>query len=240
MYAILSDIHSNYEALKNVVTDLNNFSLSGIFVLGDIIGYGPDPNACVEEMQKLGVKAIQGNHERALKNFDFLNSFNPLAAETITWTGKKLDRTHMEYLENLPEQHLENEMTFVHGSLLDPDKYILEYADILQEMEILRLKGKKIEFFGHTHMKIIYVEDEGPITPNQEWIKLNHNKIYLINPGSVGQPRDREPSASYVIFDPAGYRILFRQIPYDVNVTIAKMKKEGFPAFTYNRLKLGI
>ncbi len=131
-------------------------------------------------------------------------------------------------------------MLFVHGSYLNSDKYILDLPDVIEEIETIRKNNFKIEFFGHTHMKVVFIETEGALTITDKWMELNPNRIYIINPGSVGQPRDKEQFASYLIFDPIKYRILYRKITYNIDNTIKKMQKAGFPPFTYNRLRLGI
>lgn len=240
MIAVLTDIHANYEALEEVVKDLYSFPIHTIYTLGDIVGYGPNPNECVKLVRKMKMKAIKGNHERGLTNEDFLANFNPLAAKIIQWTKQSLTAENFDYLKDLPEKIADNQISYVHGSILDSDKYILESTDVIEEIEELRRQKLLIEFFGHTHMKIVYVEEEGMVLPKEKWIGVNHSKIYLINPGSVGQPRDRDPLASYLVFDPEKKRILFRRLKYDVNKTIEKMKRENFPPFTYNRLKMGL
>jgi predicted phosphodiesterase len=240
MIAVLSDIHSNLEALEKVLEDLQNFNVREIYVLGDIVGYGPDPNPCVELVQGRKMKAIKGNHERALSDQEFLSCFNPLAAKIITWTKEDLKKENLYYLEDLPDNYIEGKAVFVHGSFTDPDKYILESQDIVEEVETLRKKNLNVEFFGHTHMKVIFMEEEKPICPQEDWVTLAKDRIFLVNPGSVGQPRDRDTAASYVIFDSEKCAILYRRVVYDMNKTIEKMKQKNFPPFTYNRLKLGI
>lgn len=239
-YAIVSDIHSNYEAFCEVLNDLLHFNVDEVYVLGDIVGYGPDPNECVKLVKSLKTRAIKGNHERALSNLTSLAMFNPLAAKIITWTKEHLDKDNMEFLDSLPESFIENRTAYVHGSFLSPDKYILESPDVIQEVEDLRKNEINIEFFGHTHTKIIFIEEEGMIIPQDKWISLETDKIYLVNPGSVGQPRDRDQAASYLIYDTDNQSVLYRRIEYAVDKTIKKMQKEGFPPFTYNRLKLGL
>ena len=129
---------------------------------------------------------------------------------------------------------------FSHGSLLNTDKYIVKSLDIMEEVEELRSLNIKVEFFGHTHMKMIFAEDEEPIAPSLEWIQLNPELIYLINPGSIGQPRDKDFASSYALYDLEKNQVLYRRVEYDIEQTIQKMKEEGFPPFTYNRLRLGI
>ncbi len=241
MIAVLSDIHSNYDALKEVLKDMEKFKISKVFVLGDIIGYGPEPNKCVETVMRLrNAKVLKGNHERALHNYDFLSSFNPLAAEIIKWTEKKINSNNAEYLKSLPNEFGDRNILCVHGSSRVPDRYIIDLPDIVEEIEGLRKTNYKIEFFGHTHMKVIFVETDGPLTLNEDWLPLNPDKLYLANPGSVGQPRDREQFASYAIFDPGKYQIIFRKVEYDIEKVIRKMQREKFPPFTYNRFRLGI
>lgn len=240
MIAILSDIHSNLEAFLAVLEDMKKFSIKEIYVLGDIVGYGPNPNECVELVKEIKALAIKGNHEQALLQRDFLLNFNPVAARIITWTKDKLNKKNTQFLSSLPLFYRKDDIVFSHGSLLSTDKYIMESLDIMEEVEELRNLKIKVEFFGHTHMKVIFVEDEKPISPSLEWIKLNPQLIHLINPGSIGQPRDRDPASSYVLYDLKNNQVLYRRIEYDVEQTIEKMKKEGFPPFTYNRLRLGM
>lgn len=240
MIAILSDIHSNYEALQAVLEDMHEYSIDKIYILGDIIGYGPNPNECTKQTMALSASVIKGNHERALTFPSFLDSFNNMAKKSILWTREQLEPENLSYLTRLPEYLIEKPFSFVHGSIDDPDKYLLKSPDILEDLKKMKNRGLKIEFFGHTHIRMFFEEDKKPLIPKNDWYQLSTDKIYLINPGSVGQPRDRSPQASYLLFNPENYKMLYRKIPYNIELTIEKMKDLNFPSMIYDRLKLGI
>ncbi|HCL56949.1 MAG TPA: hypothetical protein DHW82_08070 [Spirochaetia bacterium] len=240
MIAVLSDIHSNFEAFSSAIKDMQQFPIQEIYILGDIIGYGPDPNECVEKAIEIKAKSIQGNHERALFDSVFLMDFNSIAAQIILWTKKKLFRKNRHYLENLPDSFIEKNVSFVHGSFLEPDQYLLKPESIYSEIRELKKRNINLEFFGHTHMKAVFENENKKELPTENWLSLSEHKTYLVNPGSIGQPRDETALASYILFDPSNHSILFRKFSYDIETTIKKMRDYKFPPFTFNRLKIGI
>jgi len=241
-YAIISDIHANYEAFTAVLNDIKSLNIDETYCLGDIIGYGPNPNECVDLILKNKIKSIKGNHERALSDKKYLENFNIIAANVINWTTKELTPENKKILEDLPNyMFIEEKFVLVHGSFKKPDKYLVENEDIIEEVEELKEAGIKIEFFGHTHISRIIVDEKKPIKPKgNEKIKLNEKNIYLINPGSVGQPREADSRASYLIFDSVSLTIEYRKVHYNIEETIKKIKSVGLPEFLANRLRFGI
>jgi predicted phosphodiesterase len=236
--AVLSDIHANLAALDAVRDDLPE--VDEIWVLGDIVGYGPQPNEVIRRLQELGARSVMGNHDGAAIGTVDSAWFNPDAASAIHWTSGVLDDNSRAYLAALPEVRRDGELTAVHGSPREP---IWEYiTDASIAADNLGSYDTLLCLYGHTHLPVIYRVD-GPqmqviaATP-KEPITLDSQRA-LINPGSVGQPRDGNPLASYLLLDPEGGLAEFRRVPYEIALTQQLMRDVHLPRWLIERLSLG-
>jgi diadenosine tetraphosphatase ApaH/serine/threonine PP2A family protein phosphatase len=207
-----------------------------ILVLGDIVGYGPDPNAVISRLRGVRARAVMGNHDQAMLDPSVLEWFNPHAAASARWTLGVLTPESRRYLATLPQYGRLGPHRYVHGSPRKP--YLWEYIlDDLQALEILVRLGARYCFFGHTHLPRIFTETGEQVPEGTDWIELP--AAALVNPGSVGQPRDGNPEAAYAIVDLAVPAVRFERVPYDVATTQAKIRRAGLPEVEAARLALG-
>ena len=235
--ALLSDIHSNLEALDAVLEALP--AVDRIVVLGDIVGYGPDPNAVIARLRSVKARAVRGNHDQAMLTPQVLTWFNPEAAAAARWTASELTASNRRYLGDLPTNGRIGPHRCVHGSPRKP--YLWEYIlEEQQAIDILSRLGSRLCFFGHTHLPRVFT-DKGewvpPPLPETDWIALPASA--LVNPGSVGQPRDGYPEASCAVVDLERHAVQFRRIPYDIPTTQAKIVAAGLPEIEAARLAHG-
>jgi predicted phosphodiesterase len=241
--AILSDIHSNLEAFEAVLLKLEKIKVKKIWHLGDIVGYGPNPNECVKLIKKEKVISLAGNHDLAVIGKITTDYFNPYAALAVKLNAQEISEENKKFLENLsltfkPEKNI----ILAHGSIRDPIwEYLLE---IDQAEENFSLFFEKVCFVGHSHLPMIFEKREDKIyqfrfPPDKAFLKFEKNSRYIINPGSVGQPRDYNPKASFVIFDPENEVLEYQRVDYPYFKTQQKMKEKGFPSFLIERLSFG-
>ena len=236
--AVLSDIHANLAALDAVRGDLPD--VDEVWVLGDIVGYGPQPNEVIAALQEVGARSVMGNHDGAAIGQVDVSWFNPDAARAIAWTAGALDENARAYLATLPEVRREGELTAVHGSPRDPTwEYITD-----PEVASANLSSfdTRICLFGHTHVPIVYQAEEGrveivPVQPGTP-VPVQAGRL-LLNPGSVGQPRDGNPAASYAVIDTAAETAQFRRVRYDIDRTQRLMREMDLPPRLIERLSYG-
>ncbi len=241
-YLILSDVHSNLEALETVLKALRK-EVDAFICLGDIVGYGPNPNECCEMMEELGMIGVAGNHDWGTLGRLNLSHFNPYAAEAIIWTRDNLDIRHRDFLASLPEEEVREKFTLVHGSLVNPlEEYILSGA---QARASFLLLTTPILFVGHTHLPQCYIQKEGETFcfrfdfPSGGEIKIRKGYRYLINVGSVGQPRDNVPLASVGIYDEKAKKVTIKRLEYPFTKTQEKIREAGLPSILATRLGFG-
>lgn len=237
--AVLSDIHGNLEALEEVLREISKRKVDAFYFLGDIVGYNPDPGPCIERVLELGAKSIKGNHERAVLGEVPLYTFNDLARAAVLWTRGVLSPDHVEFLKSLPEKIVE-EFCFVHGSLRDPDYYILGPRDAVMEIYALEEIGKKVLFFGHTHVQGAFLLKGSKLSFTTKPFYLDQYDFALINPGSVGQPRDGDPRAAALLYDSSTGLVEFLRVEYPVEKVVKKIEERGLPRWLGERLKKGI
>ncbi len=210
-----------------------------MLVLGDIVGYGPDPNAVIARLRSARVRAVQGNHDQAVQDSRLLSWFNPDAAAALRWTRSVLTTESRRYLTALPRFRRLGLHRCVHGS--PRQKFVWEY--ILEEQqarEIMETLGPRLCFYGHTHLpRVFTLEGElaPPQDPETEWIPLPPQA--LVNPGSVGQPRDGHPDAAFAIVDLDELSVQFRRAAYDIQTTQDKIVAAGLPPIEAIRLSYG-
>ncbi len=244
MYAVISDIHGNLEALEAVLGNVPD-GTEEIYCLGDVIGYGANPNECCELVRSYEMPVISGNHDLAVTDLSTdLSWFNPVAAAAIEWTREQLAQDNAEFLRTRPRTLLSAGTLFVHGSVRNPDEYILNGAVARENLAVLTADYPEVRvcFFGHTHVKTVVPSPDGPSPgSSDDTLDLSSDGPYLVNPGSVGQPRDGDTFASYVLVEDAqgGMRIAYRFVEYDVEKAQDKIRAAGLPGMLADRLALG-
>ncbi len=238
---LVSDIHSNAVALAAVLAALPTYD--ELWCLGDTIGYGPEPNICLQQMQKLAKYALTGNHDLASLGLVSLADFNALARTANQWNNKQLEPELRAFLQALPARlPLPPEITLAHASPRDPIwEYILDAQTAKANLQHF---DTPVCFVGHTHVPTIFARHEdGKIEfqrgkPGQ-MLQLKPGSRYIVNPGSVGQPRDGDPRAAYAVWDTKAGTIRFNRVEYDVAATQQKMRAAGLPDMLAERLAFG-
>jgi diadenosine tetraphosphatase ApaH/serine/threonine PP2A family protein phosphatase len=206
-----------------------------ILFLGDVVGYGPDPNEVIERLRSVEARGVRGNHDQAMLEPELLELFNAHAAAAARWTREELSQESLDYLNALPLAGRIGRHRVVHGSPRDP---IWEYIlDENQAAEILLELGARYCFFGHTHLPRIFTQGGEQVPEGDDWIELP--PAALVNPGSVGQPRDGNPEAAFAVIDLSRPAVRFGRVPYDVARTQAKIRDAGLPEIEAARLALG-
>ncbi len=241
---VISDLHSNAEALRAVLSHVRRKKFEHIICLGDFVGYGAQPNQVLDSMRSLrGTKIyIRGNHDRVAAGMDDGSGFNPAAREAAVWTRSHLSKPNRRFLETLtvgPVQH--DGVMMCHGSPYDEDEYLFTEHHAAQ---IFVQYDAPIILYGHTHLPVVFWTDErrlvmGTLVGGEATFRLDASRRYLINPGSVGQPRDRNPEASCAIFDSGRRTVQFFRVPYDYTRTQAAIVKAGLPRALADRLQFG-
>jgi predicted phosphodiesterase len=246
-YAVISDIHSNLDALDKVLKKIETENIDRILCLGDIIGYGANPNECIELIRENSFNIILGNHDRVAINMESGDDFTSDAKMAINWTKDVLDGRNKDFLTRLTiTQEIGENMLIVHGSPVDKDEYLTYKYQAKTNFEFLVVNKPSIKlcFFGHTHNQAIWFkrEDGAIFNPSirGKTFPINPDCIYLINPGSVGQSRGQGSFACYLIYDSDKKHITFEQIDYDYKSAAKKIIQAGLPKFLADRLERGI
>jgi predicted phosphodiesterase len=242
--AVLSDIHANLPALESVVADLPE--VDAVWVLGDTVGYGPQPNEVIEVLQGLGARSVLGNHDGAAIGIVNARYFNPDARAAIEWTSETIDGNTRAYIAALPEvrREAERDLTAVHGSPRDPIWEYITGTDVAEAN--FGAFDTWICLFGHTHQPVAFRDAGGEVETTiglpETRVLLDPGDRYLLNPGSVGQPRDGLRDAAYAVLEiDAGEQagIVFRRVAYDVERTQGLMRAAGLPYRLVERLGYG-
>ena len=237
---VLSDIHGNLEALEAVLAEVDRLGVDLLYSLGDIVGYGPSPAACIEIVRRRAAVSLMGNHDAAVAGLTSLDDFNEFARSAVDWTAAQLDAGEIEYLGSLPYTHRAPELLLVHASPIEPERwhYIHGVADIEEHFAAF---DEHLCFVGHSHRPGVFALGGGRgVERRGEGEVLRPGLRYLVNAGSVGQPRDRDPRASYVIYDTASPCVEVRRVSYPVEKTQERMRAVGIPAFLIDRLGAGV
>lgn len=236
---IVSDIHSNLAALDAVFMDAQRLeALDAVWCAGDIVGYGPDPNPCVERLRDVGAVSVMGNHDAGAIGRLGLDDFNAYAAEACRWTGDQLTADSRAYLEGLELTTEREPFTIVHGTPNNPLwDYLLSYP---QADDAWYVSEASALIVGHSHLAFVCEEGTGMLTPGPEGLRVAvGGKRLVVNPGSVGQPRDGDPRASYAVYDDAAGIVSLERTPYDIAATQRRMVDVGLPEPLVSRLSLG-
>ncbi len=230
--AIISDIHANAEALNAVLSEIDKRNISNIICLGDIVGYGPEPEECISIIRERNIPSILGNHDKAAIDYEIREEFSELARTAILWTEQQLSENSKNFLTNLPMTVDVYGQTFVHASPLMPEnfRYIFSYADALPAFSSFYTP---LCFIGHTHRPAMYCED---MTTRE----VEKGKKFIINIGSVGQPRDGDWRACFCLFDTEKFISRFVRLEYAVEETRKKILHAGLPQKLGDRLLVGI
>ena len=244
-YLIFTDTHGNLEALLAMFKFIRNKRIDHYIFLGDLVGYGASPNEVIQKTMALKpLSIIRGNHDKAVSGLDSVQTFNPIAASAIYWTKRNITAKNLEFLTHLKQspEIINDTITICHGAPFDEDYYIFGEFDAAEAFTYIQTP---VCFFGHTHFPYVYTLREGAVegtflegTANE--VRLEKGVSYLINPGSVGQPRDRNHRAAFAIYDSEARVVKFHRVEYDIEETKRKIIAEGLPPALAERLSLGI
>lgn len=237
-YAILGDIHANIEALAAVIEDARSQSVTDFVCVGDVVGYNASPRECVELVRELDCLTVRGNHDHYCSYPEPLDDFHPMAASVIEWTRRQLPEDQLDWLQNLKMQVVVKGFMMVHSTLDMPERWGYVF-DSLEAEAHLSYQNMSLCFHGHTHVSVVF-EWHGQVTRTEPVnTKITLGRKYLINTGSVGQPRDGDPRASYCIFNPKIREVEFRRVPYDIQSAQERIKLAKLPDRLAQRLALG-
>jgi predicted phosphodiesterase len=242
---VLSDLHSNATALDAVLDSAKDrWDLS--VCLGDVVGYGPDPNEVTAQLRELGTQTIRGNHDKAVTGLMVTDDFNPVAKAAVDWTRAQLKPDHLAWLAALPQGPLETDgIVLVHGAFQDEDEYVFTPA---QALDGLLDSAAEVTFFGHTHHQggFSYQDSQLEVLqirprPSESFaaLRIELPRRYLLNPGSIGQPRDGDPRAAFSIADLEHQVVEFWRVPYDISVVQKRMRTARLPEPLIQRLSVG-
>ena len=238
--AVFSDIHGNLHALNAVLEAIDDLGLRTLICCGDVVGYGAFPNECIEILRFRRIPTLAGNHDHAVIGQTDINFFNEIAKEAVFWTRERLAEENSVWLRERPYTYtLAKDFYFVHASPNQPEEwgYVLTFGDARAAFEKF---SQRFCFIGHSHQPAIVVhKGEQLDIPDSSDIPIEPKRRYLINVGSVGQPRDRNPNASFVTVDLDQKLIQFHRVPYDVRAAQEAIRRNGLPSELAERLAYG-
>lgn len=244
---IISDIHGNLEALEAVLRAIEKDGIDYLIHLGDLVGYNASPRECLQLLQRQRAICILGNHDLAIVEPRTAESFNVLAHEALSYSQQQLSSRNVRYIQALPRTEvLWDRFLLCHGTPENLDNYIMNVFQAKRIFNLLRKRyeGIRICFFGHTHIQRLWVSDQRGKTfstpESSDSLALNAENMYLINPGSVGQPRQQDNRARYLLFDSDKEIIRLRAVPYDIEKAQKKILEAQLPEYLARRLEDGI
>jgi diadenosine tetraphosphatase ApaH/serine/threonine PP2A family protein phosphatase len=244
-YLILTDIHANLEALEACLADAAARRYDTTLVLGDLVGYGPDPNEVIDRLHALApLGIVRGNHDKVACGLEQAEGFNAVARNAARWTFEVLSAQHRSWLAALPSgpKNVDDLVEICHGSPIDEDAYLFDELDAARA---LKVSARPLCLFGHTHCPAVFelspdgLDTARPAASDRTHVDLADGSKYLINPGAVGQPRDGDPRAAYAIVDYDRHRVELFRVPYGVEETQIKIIKAGLPEVLAQRLAVG-
>lgn len=245
--ALISDVHANLEALERVLAEIDRENVDLIVNLGDLVGYNANPRECLELIRRREIVCVAGNHDLAVIDPTLAQDFNLIAYHALMWSRDQLGTDHKAFLRKLPRTRVIAEYYLAcHGTPNSPDAYISYHFQGKRVLNLLRreLNPIRICFFGHTHRRAIWYRDiRGKVAmlpPGPGKISLDRDWLYLINPGSVGQPRNHTPAASYAVFDTEDYAVQFKLVPYDIQKAQRKILAAKLHPYLAERLAQGV
>lgn len=239
LYAIISDIHANIDALDVVLKRLDEINPDCVVCLGDVVGYNAIPNECVEKVAQRNIQTILGNHDAVACGIEEPWGFNPVALSAVVWTREHLSESTLEWLRGLPDTLNYGPFVAVHGAPKNHNTYLFSWEDILPHIYFMDEQNCDICFMGHTHTPAVFSTDGTYALNKDNRISLERNRVYFINPGSVGQPRDDDPRASFGLLDTNAMTFELVRLEYDTERAAKRVRDARLPRFLPERLIIG-
>ncbi|MBN2225400.1 MAG: metallophosphoesterase family protein [Deltaproteobacteria bacterium] len=240
--AIISDIHANLIGFRAFLDAVERLSVQRTLCLGDIVGYNPWPNECIQIIRDRSIACVMGNHDRVAARIEDPDNFNAPARQAILWTRSVLTEENRDFLAGLPDRRVIDDSTImVHGSPRNPDEYILTTKNACENMVFMKERfGASLGFFGHTHLPGVFdlIHESIPIYEGKT--SLKETSVYLINPGSIGQPRDGNPGVSFLVYDNDEKTLEFFRVSYDIDAVFEAIGRKGLSPYLGKRLFLGV
>jgi predicted phosphodiesterase len=237
-FAIFSDIHANLEALEAVLADAQKHKCTHFVCLGDVVGYNANPHECVERIRDMDCPIVKGNHDEQASLLKSSTDFNALAEQAIEWTRDNLTDEDKEWLRGLQLQKQVRDFTIVHATLDTPAQWGYVFNN-LDAAASFTYQHTTVCFFGHTHVPMVFIRDDGVRRERIEHVRIDTSKKYFINAGSVGQPRDGNWRAAYCIYDVDNNIVEQLRVKYDLAAAQKKIIKAGLPQMLAERLAIG-
>lgn len=237
-YAVIADIHANLEALEVVLNDAKEQRCTHYCCVGDVVGYNANPKECLDIVRGMGMPCVKGNHDEYCSIEGDLEGFNPHAAEAVNWTRKQLSDEDRKWLRELKYVRLVASFTVVHATLDGPQRWGYVF-DRLAAAASLTYQNTSVCFFGHTHVPLAFIRDSVVRGGTYSKFHVEQGKKYFVNVGAVGQPRDGDPRAGYVVYDMIDQTIELRRLNYDIAKAQKKILEAGLPQRLADRLAVG-
>ncbi|MGA2246819.1 MAG: metallophosphoesterase family protein [Verrucomicrobiota bacterium] len=237
-YAVIADIHGNLDAFQVVLEDIRAQKATHIVCLGDVVGYNAQPKECLDIVRQMNIPCVKGNHDEYCSTENHLDGFNPHAAEAVHWTRNQLPAEDKQWLRELKYSRMAANFTMVHATLDAPERWGYVF-DKLAAAASFPYQNTQMCFFGHTHVPVAFMRDTVVRGGTYSKFKVDPSKKYFINVGAVGQPRDNNPKAAYVIYDMDAQTIELRRLDYDIASAQKKILAAGLPERLAERLAFG-
>ncbi len=237
-YAIIADIHGNLDAFQVVLEDIRAQNATHVVCLGDVVGYNARPKECLDIVRSMNIPCVKGNHDEYCSTENHLEGFNPHAAEAVQWTRNQLSAEDKKWLNDLKYTRMAANFTMVHATLDAPDRWGYVF-DKLAAAASFPYQNTQMCFFGHTHVPVAFMRDTVVRGGTYSKFKVDPSKKYFINVGAVGQPRDNNPKAAYVLYDMTAQTIELRRLDYDIAAAQQKILEAGLPERLAERLAYG-
>lgn len=237
-FAIIADIHGNLEAFQVVLQDIKEQHCTHYACLGDVVGYNANPKECLDMVRAMNIPCVKGNHDEYCSSEETMEGFNPAAAEAVAWTRKQLTEDDKQWLRDLKYQRMVSNFTIVHATLDGPQRWGYVF-DKLAAAASFTYQSTNVCFFGHTHVPVAFMRDSMVRGGTYSKFKVEAGKKYFVNVGAVGQPRDNNPKAAYVVYDMDEGTIELRRLDYDIPAAQKKILKAGLPERLAERLAYG-
>ncbi len=237
-FAIFSDIHSNLEAFEAVLADARDNNCTDFVCLGDVVGYNANPHECVERVREMDCPVVKGNHDEQASLLESSRDFNEMAEAAIQWTRDHLTEADKEWLRDLKLQRQVRDFTIVHATLDTPEQWGYVFNN-LDAAASFTYQHTPVCFFGHTHVPMAFIRDEGMQRRQIDKLRIEPGNKYFINVGSVGQPRDGDWRAAYCIYHIESNLVEQRRLKYDLETAQKKIIDAGLPRLLAERLALG-
>lgn len=237
-FAIIADIHGNLDAFQVVLDDAKKQQVTHYACLGDVVGYNANPKECLDIVRAMNMPCVKGNHDEYCSSEEHLEGFNPAAAEAVNWTRTQLTDDDRQWLRDLKYTRMVTNFTIVHATLDGPQRWGYVF-DKLAAAASFTYQNTSVCFFGHTHVPVAFMKDSVVRGGTYSKFKTEPGKKYFVNVGAVGQPRDNNPKAAYVVYDTVDGTIEIRRLDYDIAAAQKKILAAGLPERLAERLAYG-